>query len=76
MEYSNINLFKDSKFLTKAILKHKLPTEIFEELNAFVKKADKKRKSKYNFLVEHNNHGKNSYQVSVDTSFLPISLLK
>lgn len=75
MEYSNIDLFKDSKFLTKDILKHKLPTEIFKELNTFVKKADKKRKSKYHFLVEHNNHGKNSYQVSVDTSLFESSLM-
>ena len=43
MEKLNIDLFKDSKFLTKDILKHKLPTEIFKELNTFVKKADKKR---------------------------------
>ena len=75
MERNIINLFKNSQFLTKTILKHKLPKELFNELNLFVKEANKKRKSKYNFLVSHNNHGRNSYQISVDKSLFESSFI-
>ena len=75
MERSHINLFKDSEFLTKTILKHKLPNEVFNELKSFVKKANEKRKSKYKFLLAHDNHGKNSYQISVDKSLFESSFM-
>ena len=54
-------MFEDSKFLSEDVLTHKLPKELFKELTVFLKSADKKRKSKYGFLVSHDNHGKNSY---------------
>ena len=70
-----MNMFEDSKFLTEDVLTHKLPRELFKELTVFLKSANKKRKSKYGFLVSHDNHGKNSYQISVDSYLFEKSLM-
>ena len=70
-----MNMFEDSKFLTENVLTHKLPKELFKELTVFLKSANKKRKSKYGFLVSHDNHGKNSYQISVDSYLFEKSLM-
>jgi len=68
-------LFKDKVFLTKKILKHRIPNELFKEIKTMVDLAEKKKNSKYYFLLEHENNGKNSYQISVDNNFFEQSFI-
>jgi len=72
-----MNIFKDVSYIdkSKVILKHKIPTELFKEIKLFVNKANKKRKSKYAFLLNHLNSGKNDYQISVDTDVFEKSFM-
>lgn len=72
-----MNIFKNSIFLDKekTILKHKIPNELFKEIIIFVKKAQQKRKSKYSFLLNHLNSGKNDFQISVDTDIFEKSFM-
>ena len=72
-----MNIFKDTSYIDKSkiIMKHKIPLELFKEIKTFVKNASKKRKSKYSFLLDHLNGGKNDYQISVDTDLFEKSFM-
>ena len=59
------SIYKDIEEIHTLILKHRVPLSIFKEIEKCVKRTDKIRKHKLNFLLEHHNYGSNSYQVSV-----------
>ena len=65
------SIYKDVQEISPFILKHKLPSLIYKELQRCIKHTDKIRKNKLACLLEHRNFGTNSYQVS-----LPFNLLE
>ena len=65
------SIYKDVKEISPFILKHRLPSLIYKELQRCLKHTDKIRKNKLTCLLEHHNFGNNSYQVS-----LPFNLLE
>tara|TARA_Y100000296_G_C5080526_1_gene209701 strand:- start:115 stop:696 length:582 start_codon:yes stop_codon:yes gene_type:complete len=65
------SIYKDVQEIYPSILKHKIPSSIYKELQRCIKHTDKIRKNKLACLLEHHNVGNNSYQVS-----LPFNLLE
>ena len=65
------SIYKDVKEISPFILKHRLPSLIYKELQRCIKHTDKIRKNKLTCLLEHHNFGNNSYQVS-----LPFNLIE
>jgi len=65
------SIYKDVQEIFPSILKHRLPSLIYKELQKCIKYTDKIRKNKLACLLEHHNFGNNSYQVS-----LPFTLLE
>ena len=65
------SIYKDAQEIFPSILKHRLPSSIYKELQRCIKHTDKIRKNKLTCLLEHHNVGNNSYQVS-----LPFNLIE
>jgi len=65
------SIYKDVQKISPFILKHRLPSMVYKEVQTCIKHTDKIRKNKLACLLEHHNFGKNSYQVS-----LPFNLLE
>ena len=59
------SIYKNVEEIKPYILKHRVPLSIFKEIEKCIKRTDKIRKHKLNFLLEHYNFGSNSYQVSI-----------
>ena len=60
---------------TMPVLGYKLPKNLLDEMNTFVKKGREIRNHPYGWLKEHHNSGNNAYQVSipitdVETSYM------
>ena len=64
------SIYKDVQEIYPSILKHKIPSSIYKELQRCIKHTDKIRKNKLACLLEHRNFGNNSYQVSVPFNLL------
>ena len=64
------SIYKDVEEISPSILKHKLPPSIYKELQRGIKRTDKIRKNKLACLLEHENFGNNSYQVSFPFNLL------
>jgi hypothetical protein len=62
---SPYNLFQDFKVRGNDILVGKLPNEILEETTEWSKKYIKYKNHSLSFLRQHNNFGKNSFQISI-----------
>ena len=70
------SIYKDVKEIHPLILKHKLPSSIYKELQRGIKHTDKIRKNKLACLLEHRNGGNNSYQVSLPFNLVEGSFLQ
>ena len=70
------SIYKDIEEIHPLILKHRVPLSIFKEIEKCVKRTDKIRKHKLNFLLEHYNIGDNAYQASVPFNLVEGSFLQ
>ena len=70
------SIYKNVEEIHPHILKHKVPSLIYEELRKCVKHTDKIKKHKLSCLLEHYNVGDNAYQVSVPFNLIEGSFLQ
>ena len=70
------DIFKDITEIDKYILKHKMPSLIYEELENCKRHTDKIKNHKLSFLLEHFNSGENSFQTSVPFNLVEGSFLQ
>jgi hypothetical protein len=70
-----LNLFKNAKEFCPKVLTHSVPFLIFEEIEKITKATLKLKNHPFNFLLNHVNAGKNTYQVSAPFSLIDGSFL-
>jgi len=70
------SIYKNVEEINPHILKHKVPSLIYEEVRKCVKHTDKIKKHKLSCLLEHYNVGDNAYQASVPFNLIEGSFLQ
>lgn len=70
-----LNLFKNTKVFCPEVLSHSIPPLIFKEIDKITKATFKLKNHPLNFLLNHINVGKNTYQVSAPFSLIDGSFL-